>query len=146
MLLGILVATTSFTVLTGTSDSQRLEVRGTVAKAFRGDYDILVRPRGSRTAFERRTGQVQPNFLSGIFGGISLADWHRIQRLPGVEVAAPIANLGYVLATANVPVDLSRAAGNRGRVLLRMRVRWRTDHGLSRLPEPSSYLYVTPIG
>src|SRR3954454_3540556 len=97
LLLGIVVATTSFTVLTGTSDSQRLEVRGTVAKAFRGDYDVLVRPRGSRTARERRTGQLQPNFLSGLFGGIGDRQWHRIERLPGVQVAAPIANLGYVL-------------------------------------------------
>jgi putative ABC transport system permease protein len=144
LLLGILVATTSFTVLTGTSDSQRLEVRGTVAKAFRGDYDILVRPRGSRGAFERRTGQVQPNFLSGIFGGISLAQWRTIRTLPGVEVAAPIANIGYVLATARVPVDLSDAAGRRGRVLLRVRIRWRTDRGLSRVSDRASYLYVTP--
>src|SRR3954470_16236506 len=109
LLLGILVATTAFTVLTGTSESQRLEVRGTVAKAFRGDYDILVRPRGSRTALERRTGQVQPNFLSGIFGGISTAQWRDVQRLAGVEVAAPLANLGYVLQTAEIPVDVSRA-------------------------------------
>jgi putative ABC transport system permease protein len=144
LLLGILVATTSFTVLTGTSESQRLEVRGTVAAAFRGDYDILVRPRGSRGAFERRTGQVQPNFLSGIFGGISLAQWRTIRELPGVDVAAPIANVGYVLATARVPVDLTDAAGRDGRVLLRARLRWRTDRGLSRVPDRASYLYVTP--
>src|SRR3954470_130783 len=111
LLLGILVATTAFTVLTGTSESQRLEVRGTVAKAFRGDYDILVRPPRSRTAMERRTGAVQPNFLSGLFGGITLAQWHAIEHIPGIEVAAPIANLGYLLPTAVIPVDVSRAAG-----------------------------------
>src|SRR5689334_2630193 len=93
LLLGILVATTGFTVLTGTSESQRLDVRGSVARSFRGSYDVLVRPRGSRSAFERRTGAVQPNFLSGLYGGISIAQWRRIQRLPGVEVAAPIANV-----------------------------------------------------
>lgn len=143
LLLGILIATTSFAVLTGTSESQRLQVRGTVAKSFRSDYDILVRPRGSRNSFEQRTGQVQPNFLSGIFGGISDAQWRTVRGLPGIDVAAPIANVGYVLATAQVPIDLSRAAGQRGRVLLRMRVRWHTDRGLTRLPEPASYLYVT---
>ena len=144
LVLGIVIATTSFAVLTGTSDTQRLQVRGTVAKSFRGDYDILVRPRGSRTAREQQTGSLQPNFLSGLFGGISEQQWRTILRLPGVEVAAPIANVGYVLATARVPVDLSRAAGDDGRVLLRMRVRWRTDRGLTRVPEASSYLYVTP--
>jgi putative ABC transport system permease protein len=144
LLLGILVAATSFTVLTGASESQRLEVRGTVAKAFRGDYDILVRPRGARTAHERQAGELQPNFLSGLFGGISLAQWRTVRALPGVEVAAPIANIGYVLATAHVPVDLSDVAGRRGRVVLRIRVRWRTDRGLSRVPDRPSYLYVTP--
>ena len=43
LLLGIALATTSFTVLTGTSASQRLDVRGTVAKNYRGGYDLLVR-------------------------------------------------------------------------------------------------------
>jgi putative ABC transport system permease protein len=144
LLAGIFVATTSFTVLTGTSQTQRLDVRGTVAKSFRGDYDVLVRPRGSRSAFERRTGQVQPNFLSGIFGGISLAQWRVIRAVPGVEVAAPIANIGYVLATARVRVDVSGAVGPRGRVLLRVRIRWRTDRGLSHVPDRASYLYITP--
>src|SRR5919199_1731130 len=63
--------------------------------------------------------------------------------LPGIEVAAPIENIGYVLALARVPVDLSRFVGRHGRVLLRARVSWRTDRGLSRLPDSSLYLYVT---
>ena len=144
LLLGILVATAAFSILTGTSESQRLEVRGTVARAFRGDYDILVRPRGSRSPFERRSGQVQPNFLSGLFGGISTAQWHEIERLPGVEVAAPIANLGYVLPTASIAIDVSRAAGPRGRALLRGTLTWRSQHGLTRVRDASHYVYVTP--
>jgi hypothetical protein len=144
LLIGILVATTSFAVLTATSESQRLEVKGTVARSFRGAYDVLVRPRGARSAFERRTGQVQPNSLSGLFGGISERQWRVIQRLPGIEVAAPVANVGYLLATATVPIDLSRAAGKRGRVLLRARISWSTDRGLTRVPDAPSYVYVTP--
>jgi hypothetical protein len=144
LLLGILVATTSFAVLTGTSESQRLEVRGTVAGSFRGTYDVLVRPRGSHAVFERRTGQVQPNFLSGLFGGISTAQWRQIERLPGVDVAAPIANLGYVLPTAKIPVDVSEAARGRGRALLRARIAFRSDGGLTRVPDAAEYAYVTP--
>jgi hypothetical protein len=143
LLLGILVATAGFTVLAGTSESQRLEVRGTVNRAFRGDYDVLVRPRGARNSIERRTQQVQPNFLSGIFGGITERQWRTIAGLPGVDVAAPIANVGYVFLTGTTGVDLSRVAGRRGRVLLRARVAWRTDRGLTRLPDASVYLYVT---
>jgi putative ABC transport system permease protein len=144
LLLGILVATTSFTVLTATSRTQRLDVRGTVARSFRGDYDVLVRPRGSRSAYERRTGQVQPNFLSGLFGGITTEQWRRIERTPGVEVAAPIANLGYVLPTAKVPIDVAAAAGPRGRALLRARVAWRADAGMTRVRDAPQFTYVTP--
>jgi putative ABC transport system permease protein len=145
LLAGILVATAAFTVLTGTSTTQRLEARGTVAKSFRGHYDVLVRPRGSRTPYERRTGQVQPNFLSGLFGGISTEQWRAIQGLPGVEVAAPIANIGYLLPTARVPVVLSEAAaGTHGRTLLRARIAWRSDRGLTRVRDAPDYVYVTP--
>ena len=143
LLAGILVATTSFTVLTATSRTQRLDVRGTVARSFRGDYDVLVRPRGSRSPYERRTGQVQPNFLSGQFGGISRAQWRKIEQLPGVEVAAPIANIGYLLPTAKVPIDVSAAAGERGRALLRARVAWRADAGLTRVRDAPQFAYVT---
>jgi hypothetical protein len=144
LLAGILVATTSFTVLTGASHTQRLVARGTVARNFRGDYDVLVRPRGSRTALERRTGQVQPNFLSGLFGGISLAQWHRIERVPGVAVAAPIANIGYLLPVAHVRVDISGADRRPGRALLRADVAWRADRGLTRVADAPDYAYVTP--
>jgi putative ABC transport system permease protein len=144
LLAGILVATTAFTVLTATSRTQRLEARGTVAESFRGSYDVLVRPRGSRTAAERRSGQVRPNFLSAISGGITVAQWRRIERLPGIEIAAPIANLGYLLPTAKVRIDVGDAASGSGRTLLRARVTWVSDRGLTRVSDAAQYAYVTP--
>jgi ABC-type lipoprotein release transport system permease subunit len=149
LLAGILVATTSFTVLTGASSSQRLEVRGQVTASFRTAYDVLVRPKGSRTELERRTGRVQPNFLSGMFGGISRAQYRTIRELPGIEVAAPIANLGYVMPATRIPIDLTDAARGPGdRTLVRARVRWRSDRGLTRADDHSSYVYATdrPLG
>ena len=145
LLLGILVATASFTVLTGTSESQRLDVRGTVAHQFRGDYDILVRPRGARDGLEARTGQLRPNFLSDTFGGISFAQWRKIQHLPGVEVAAPLANIGYLLPTIWVPVDVGALARGPDRALLRARMTWISERGLTRVADPGTeYTYVTP--
>jgi putative ABC transport system permease protein len=144
LLAGILVATTAFSVLTATTRTARLQARGTVAENFRGSYDVLVRPRGSRSAIERRTGQTPPNFLAGIYGGISTAQWHRIERLPGVEVAAPIANVGYLLRTVAVPVDVSALTppAHAGE-LLRGRITWVSDHGLTRVPDTPAYAYVT---
>ena len=97
LLLGVLVAVTAFCVLTASARTSQLRTAGTVSAHFRAAYDILVRPKGSRTRLESSTGTVQPNFLSGIYGGISLRQYHDIAQLPGVSVAAPIAMVGYSL-------------------------------------------------
>lgn len=144
LLLGIVVATASFTVLTGTTETSRLQVLGTVSKSFRPAYDVLVRPKASTTELERRDGLVRPNYLSGIFGGITLDQYDAIRKIPGVDVAAPIAMIGYVLQTVQVPIDLTDKLGPGPRQLFRVTVRRSTDRGLTRLVDvPSSYVYVT---
>jgi len=100
------VAAVTFVLLTSTSKSSSLDIRGTVKTNFRPAYDILVRPKGSKTPLERDTGLVRPNYLSGIFGGISLRQWRDVKRIRGVDVAAPIANVGYVLPASNVIIGL----------------------------------------
>src|SRR6202046_5989799 len=85
VLAGMLLATTAFTVLTAASRTAQLRTVGTVTAHFVPAYDILVRPRGSRTALETQTGTVQPNFLSGIYGGITMAQYHQIAAIPGVH-------------------------------------------------------------
>src|SRR5215472_4466825 len=91
LLLGMLLATTAFTVLTAASRTAQARTIGTVSAHFVPAYDILVRPKGARTAQENAADTVQPNFLAGIYGGITMAQYHEIAQIPGVEVAAPIA-------------------------------------------------------
>ena len=110
LLAGMLVAATAFTVLTAASRTAQLRTTGTVSAHFRAAYDILVRPRGARSQLEAQTGTVQPNFLSGLYGGITLADYRQIQHLPGVEVAAPVAMVGYSLPIQPVAVPLPASA------------------------------------
>ena len=145
LLAGMLVATTAFTVLTAASRTAQLRTTGTVTAHFVPAYEILVRPRGSRTRLEARTGTVQPGFLSGIFGGISIAQYHRIERIPGVQVAAPIAMVGFTLvqATLRFPVPAADYA-KPGRQLYRIDTTWVSDGATSRVTQPPSYLYVTP--
>jgi hypothetical protein len=78
----LLLATTAFTVLTAASRTAQLRTTGTVSAHFVPAYDILVRPRGARTALETRTGTVQPSFLSGIYGGISMSQYRQIASQP----------------------------------------------------------------
>ncbi|MGW6210461.1 hypothetical protein [Streptomyces sp. NPDC055109] len=81
---------------------------GTVAKNARSAYDVLVRPADAQTEVERSSGLVAPNFLSGTFGGITMDQYRRIRGLAGIDVAAPVANIGYLMASHTVSVDVSR--------------------------------------
>lgn len=146
MFLGMLLATTAFTVLTGAADTSRLVVRGEVAKNFRPAYDILVRPQGAATKLESDQGLVRESYLSGENGGITLAQYRTIKALDGIDVAAPAAILGYAMQNVSIPVDLSRYAGEpgSGRRVLRVDVTRKTDAGLTNVPgERTAFVYLT---
>lgn len=143
LLAALLLATSSFVVLTGTADTSRLEVVGTVHDNVRSAYDILVRPAGAATAMERSDGLVQPNYLANSPAGITLAQYHTIRDLAGVDVAAPIAVVGYVLQTVEVPIDLTGYLTAATQQAFRIAVTRHTDRGLSTMADQTSYVYVT---
>lgn len=138
----LLVAVTSFSVLTGAARTQRLSVVGTVTANARGGYDILVRPAGARSALEDRDGLVASTALANLNGGITTAQWQQIARIPDVDVAAPVAVVGYVLTRMDAPVDLPVTAGG-GRQLYRATMTQVSERGLTRIPAGESYTYVT---
>ena len=143
--LGILAAAVAFVLLTGSAATSALRVRGTLKSNYRSAYDILVRPKGSFTRLERRDGLVRPNYLSGIFGGISLQQYEEIERIPGVEVAAPIAMIGYILEGLDVPIDITSAVKGRHAQVFLLTDRRVSDRGLTRFPpRPIGYVYLTP--
>ncbi|MEO6500691.1 MAG: ABC transporter permease [Jatrophihabitantaceae bacterium] len=145
LVLGVAAATTSFIVLTGQVAEQRLELRGRVSAQDKPNYDILVRPANSRTETEKSQALVRANFLSGQFGGITLRQWREIQRLDGVEVAAPIAMVGYLLQRVEIPIDLTEHLSSAGPQLFTASVDRRTARGLSVFGRQDiSYSYVTP--
>jgi putative ABC transport system permease protein len=145
LLAGMLVAVTAFSVLTAAARTSQLRTIGTLTAHFRTAYDILVRPRGARTSLEARSGTVQPDFLSGIYGGITLAQYRQIGQIPGVAVAAPIAMVGYSLPGEPFTVRLPASeAGRPGRALFRYTTTWISASGASRVRQPASFVYVTP--
>lgn len=136
---GILVAAASFTLLTAAARTSTIQVRGTVESNYRAAYDVLVRPSGSLTRLERQQGLVRPNFLSGIFGGITLAQYEEVKRIPGVEVAAPIANVGYVLPLTSFGIPMNHLLNDDAVQLFRVRGVWRAQRGTSRIPDTYTY-------
>ncbi|WP_037609331.1 FtsX-like permease family protein [Streptacidiphilus rugosus] len=139
---GILVAATSFTLLTSAVTTSRAETVGTVNANARSAYDLLVRPPGATSTVEKQRGQVEANFLSGIFGGITMDQYLRIKTLPGVDVAAPVANIGYLQVESSITVDLSRFVDS-GAADQLLRIRPVLSAGLGRYPMADQYLYLT---
>lgn len=141
--LGVATATTMFIVLTEQVTEQRLELHGKVSAQSSASYDILVRPAGSRTGLEESQGLVRANFLSGQFGGITMRQWREIQRLDGVQVAAPIAMVGYVIQTVTIPIDITDQLSSADQLVTASVLR-RAARGLSAFPQWAiSYSYVT---
>src|ERR1039457_1380393 len=141
---GILVASVSFSLLTAATTTSTAQVQGTVARNLRPAYDILVRPPGSTTPLEASKGLVRDNYLSGIFGGITLQEYAQIQKIPGVQLAAPIAMIGYILQDVRIPIDVTSVLTPAASQVLTVTDNRTTDRGLTRFPSASvGYLYVT---
>ncbi len=143
LLLGVIVAGTGFTVLTGTARASQLQVVGTVNANSRSAYDILIRPKGSRTSLEQSQGLVRGDFLSGIFGGITTAQYEKVKDLPGVQVAAPVEMLGYIAPDVDQYVDVTGLLSITTPVV-KASTTWTTDRGTSQIPDAAQYAYLTP--
>lgn len=141
--LAILVAVTSFVVLTGTVSTQRLQVRQEVASNYRSTYDILVRPQGSKTTLEESDGLVRPNFLAGQYGGISLGQVDQIRAVPGVEVAAPVAVLGQTMRSVLLSVDIKNVLGSRDSAMVRFSLSGTARNATATTTNQRGYLYLT---
>ena len=75
------------------STSSLAVVQQQLNAGWRGPYDILVRPADTEAS---AGGRVPANYVSVRGSGISRAEWDAIQAIPGVEVAAPVASLGWM--------------------------------------------------
>ena len=142
-LLASVLAVSSFVVLTGTVERQRLEVTQLVEANARGAYDILVRPKGSTSDIEASQQIVREDYLSGVYGGITLDQVKQLRSIPGVEVAAPIVMLGITWVTRYFTVDMDKALNGRDRALLRFSVHDQTRNGTVQGQSDAGYLYLT---
>lgn len=141
---GILVAAVSFSLLTSAARTSALELRGTVRAHFRSAYDVLVRPTGDPSS-AAKPGPLPNNFESGIFGGITMAQWRRVLSTPGVQVAAPVENLGFIVTATEAQIPVGPYLSGLRDQLYRLRLTWVADRGLSRYPGEVDYVYVTDL-
>ncbi|WP_405897035.1 hypothetical protein OG242_05300 [Streptomyces sp. NBC_00727] len=143
LLVGILVAVSSFAVLSSTTESARLTVTGTVGDS-RGAYDLLIRPRGAAQKLETDQGLIRPNSLSDVYGGLTRAQLAAVRRVPGVEVAAPLEVLGYATEPGSVSIDLAKLLPHGTRGTYELGRTWHYDRGLSTITQQPHTVFVTP--
>ena len=98
VILGLLVVGIGLALFVSTSRTSTQLTAGELQRYWRTSYDLLVRPPRTATATEQEYGLVRANYLSGLYGGISIEQYETIRNLPDIEVAAPIAMVGYLSA------------------------------------------------
>lgn len=121
---GVSVAT-AFAVI-AISDAAPASVRitgGGTGSATAHSADLVVSGMGRSV--------VNPADLTTVSGGITLAQYDTIRRLPGVEIAAPLTMVGYVPLTVSVPVHVPAPAIGGVPRQVTLTVRLHSDNGLS---------------
>lgn len=104
LVLGLLSLSSGLSTYVSANQESTVHVSTALDEHWRGAYDILIRPGNAIQPVEQNFGLVESNYLSVGASGISVQQWKKIQSLPGVEIAAPVATIGY----------LSNIAGNIG--------------------------------
>jgi hypothetical protein len=131
LLLGAVVMSAGLAYLLTLHEAVAMKIDRTVQRLWRSSYDILVRPPDAVANLERRYDILEPNALAAMTGGITIEQWQAVKRLPGVEVAAPIGNVGQI------PLGGSIREGDLGPGIYRFTYTWRTDDGTGGSPRKS---------
>ncbi|RLQ94211.1 ABC transporter permease [Falsibacillus albus] len=95
LLVGALIVSTGLSYLVGVTQSNNGTIVDELQKRWKSSYHIVVRPPGSRSVTEDKN-LFEPNYLSGLAGGITMDQYETIKSMGDIDVAAPIAMLGYV--------------------------------------------------
>lgn len=139
LLVGALIVSSGLSYLVGLSQSNKGTVEQTLAKHWSASYDIVVRPPDSRSTTEVNH-LLEPNYLSSIDGGISVAQYKKIKEIEGVDIAAPIATMGYIGINIEFPKKLLPKENG----LYRYNQKIVTDNGVSK--SIKNYPFYFPIG
>ncbi len=90
---GFLLAACALILLSATTQTTVAVGNQIISQSWRSSYDLVVLPPQAQLTSK---SILPADLLEGYDGGISLQQYQQIKSLPGVEVAAPIAYIGYV--------------------------------------------------
>ncbi len=90
---GFLLAACALILLSATTQTTLVRGNQIISQNWRPTYDLVVLPPQAKLP----TDQLVPaDLIAGYGGGISVRQYDQVKNLAGVEVAAPIAYVGYV--------------------------------------------------
>jgi hypothetical protein len=90
---GFLLAACALILLSATTQTTMVRGNQIISQNWRPTYDLVVLPPQAKLPADPR---VPSDLIAGYGGGISVQQYAQIKSLPGIEVAAPIAYVGYV--------------------------------------------------
>ncbi|MFZ3590128.1 ABC transporter permease [Bacillus sp. DJP31] len=95
LIIGVLIISTGLSYLVGITQATDGTITDELQKRWESSYHIVVRSDGSRSVTEDKK-LLEPNYLSGLEGGITLEQYEKIKSIDDIDVAAPISMMGYV--------------------------------------------------
>ncbi|SDM64606.1 FtsX-like permease family protein [Sediminibacillus halophilus] len=111
------------------------QVESDITYYARGTYDLLVRPMETEHPLEEKLGMVPENYIGFGNGGISINTWETIKSREDIEIAAPVASLGYFTGV-NSTLAISPPQAN----YMRYITEFATTDGVNRYPIEPEYM------
>jgi putative ABC transport system permease protein len=90
---GFLLAACALILLSATTQTTVAVGNQIISQSWRSSYDLIVLPPQAQVASK---STIPADLLEGYDGGISIRQYEQIKGLAGIDVAAPIAFVGYV--------------------------------------------------
>ncbi|MEK4145645.1 ABC transporter permease [Robertmurraya sp. FSL W8-0741] len=129
----ILIFTITPFVMLFLENSQK-QVESDISFYGRGSYDLLVRPLGIESEIEKKRGIVHENYIGFGKGGISIDQWKEIQDRSDIEIAAPVASLGYFTGIrSNIGIQMPESS-------TRYVGQFKTTDGINHYPISEKYV------
>lgn len=93
LLVGVLIVSIGLSYLVGITEANKGTIVEELQKRWKSSYHMVVRPPDSRSVTEEKK-LLEPNYLSGLAGGITLEQYEMIKAMDKVDIARSNCDVG----------------------------------------------------
>ncbi|MFC4558742.1 ABC transporter permease [Virgibacillus kekensis] len=135
VIIGALIVSIGLSYLVGITQANKGTIVDELQKRWKSSYHIVVRPPDTRSVTEDKN-LLEPNYLSGLSGGISLEQLQEIRNIPEVNIAAPISMMGYVHNSTTLDKAIFTEPG-----VYRMTIKKVTNNGIENVTQKDNVYF-----